>query len=589
MSSFWEKVSLIWNIADLLRGGRKAHEYQDVILPLIVLKRLDSVLKETKQKVLTKYNEHKGRIGELYPILTQYSGVKFYNISVYDFDNLLNDPKNIAANLMNYMNGFSSNMQEIIDKFNFSEQIKRLKGGNLLYKIIEEFNKVDLGMDSVSNHEMGYIFEELIRKFSEMSNETAWEHYTPREVIQLMVNLLLIGDEKILKTPYIIRSVYDPACGTWGMLTITKDTILEKINDGAEIQLYGQELNPITYAIAKSDMLIKWENAENIRWGDDDHTKASTLSTDQFKWKQFDYILSNPPYGVDWKKDKEIVEEEALRGFAGRFGAGTPRISDGQLLFLQHMISKMKPIKDGGSKIAVVFNGSPLFTGDAGSGESEIRRWILENDLLDAIIGLPNQLFYNTSISTYIWILTNRKTKEKKGKVKLIDARKFYRWMKKSLGDKRHEISVNDIDNIVSLYNSSTNNDIVKVFNTTDFAYRQITIERPLRDEKGDIIVDKKGEQKPNSELRDSENIPYDVNIDEYFTKEILPFLPDAWINTDKKYCDERDGKIGKVGYEINFTKYFYKYQAPRSLEEIEKDILDVENQLSDLVRVITN
>lgn len=585
MTNFQEKTSLIWSIADLLRWGWKAHEYQDVILPLIVLKRLDAVLANTKPAVLAKYNELKDKVQNLDPILMQTSGYKFYNISVYDFKNLLNDPKNIAVNLLNYISGFNENMQEIIEKFTFDKQIKKLKDGNLLFLILEKFNKVDLSPEEVSNHDMGYIFEELIRKFSEMSNETAWEHYTPREVIQLMVNSLFIGDEEILSKPYIIRTIYDPACGTWGMLTTAKDTILRKINPEAEIQLYGQELNPVTYAISKSDMLIKWENADNIKGWDDDHSKASTLSNDQFRDQKFDYILSNPPYGVDWKKDQAKVEEEALRWSAGRFGAGTPRISDGQLLFLEHMISKMKPVSEGGSKIAVVFNGSPLFTGDAGSGESEIRRRVLENDLLETIIGLPDQLFYNTWISTYIWILNNRKSQKNKGKVKLIDARKFYKKMRKSLGSKRNEISIEDIEKIIELYKDTTESDLVKIFKTTDFAYRQITIERPLKDEDGKIATDKKWTPKSDWELRDTENVPYEMDVYEYFEKEVKPFVPDAWINEDKKYCDHKDGKVGKVGYEINFTRYFYTYQAPRSLEEIESDIEKVENDLLGLIK----
>lgn len=585
MTNFQEKASLIRSIADLLRWGRKAHEYQDVILPLIVLKRLDAVLAKTKSDVLNRYNELKGKVNNLDPVLMQTAGFKFYNTSVYDFQNLLNDPKNISTNLMSYIHGFSQNMQETIEKFNFDKQIKKLKDGNMLFLIIEKFNKVDLSLEAVSNHDMGYIFEELIRKFSEMSNETAWEHYTPREVIQLMVNVILLWDEEILKKPYIIRTVYDPACGTWGMLTIAKDTILEKINPKAEVQLFWQELNPVTYAVAKSDMLIKWENADNIKGWDDDHSKSSTLSNDQFREAKFDYILSNPPYGVDWKKDQAKVEEEALRGTAGRFWAGTPRISDGQLLFLQHMVSKMKKPTDGGSKIAVVFNGSPLFTGDAWSWESEIRRWVLENDLLDTIIGLPDQLFYNTWISTYIWILSNRKAPAKKGKVKLIDARNYFKKMRKSLWNKRHEISAEDIQKICELYKADAENEQVKIFKTTDFAFRQITIERPLKDEKGNIVKDKKWVMKPDGELRDTENVPYDMDVNEYFEKEVKPFVPDAWINADKKYCDHKDGKVGKVWYEISFTRYFYTYQPPRALEAIESDIENVENELLEMIK----
>lgn len=587
MSNFQNQASLIRNIAELLRWGRKNHEYADVILPLIVLKRLDDVLAPTKEAVIEKYNSLKGKVQELTPILQQTSWFKFYNTSVYDFEKLLHDPKNIAVNLTNYINGFSENMQTIIEKFTFEKQIKKMKDGNLLFLIIENFHKIDLSLEAVSNHEMGYIFEELIRKFSEMSNETAWEHYTPREVIQLMVNTLLIGDEKTLEKPYIIRSVYDPACGTGGMLTIAKDTILGDINNKADIQLYGQELNPVTYAIAKSDMLIKWENASNIKGGEDSHAQASTLSNDQFREQKFDYILSNPPYGVDRKKDKSKVLEEVERWFSGRFGAGTPRISDGQLLFLQHMISKMKSPSDGGSKIAVVFNGSPLFTGDAGSGESEIRRRILEHDRLDTIIGLPDQLFYNTGISTYVWILSNRKAPEQEGKVKLIDARKYFHKMRKSLGSKRHEISEEDIQKIIALYKTKTDSKEVKIFNTTDFGYRQITIERPEIDEDWNIVKDKKWNPKSDTKLRDSENVPLDQDVYEYFDREVKPFVSDAWINEDKRYCDHKDGKVGKVGYDINFTRYFYEYEPPRDLEEIEKDIKEVDAKLAGMIENI--
>jgi len=581
MTTTSNQASLIRNIADLLRWGRKNHEYQDVILPLIVLKRLDSVLAETKSQVIERHNELKWNVDDLDPILRQASGFKFYNTSVYDFEKLLHDPKNIAANLTNYINWFSENMQLIIEKFNFDNQIKKLKSWGLLFLIIEQFNKIDLSLETVSNHDMWYIFEELIRKFSEMSNETAWEHYTPREVVQLMVNTLLLWDEDILAKPYIIRTVYDPACGTGGMLTTAKDTILETINNKADIQLFWQELNPVTYAISKSDMLIKWENASNIRWWDDDHSLASTLSNDQFKWQKFDYILSNPPYWVDWKKDKVVILEEAERWFSGRFWAGTPRISDGQLLFLQHMISKMKPVSDWWSKIAVVFNGSPLFTGDAWSWESEIRRWVLENDLLDTIIWLPDQLFYNTGISTYIWLLSNRKTDKQKWKVKLIDSRNYFKKMRKSLWNKRHEISPEDIKKIIELYKTDEDTKEVKIFKTTDFGYRQITIERPLKDEDWNIVLDKKWNPKADSKLRDSENVPLDQDINEYFEKEVKPYVSDSWINEDKKYCDHKDNKIWKIWYELNFTRYFYEYKAPRSLEEIENDIKEVEENLN--------
>ena len=576
------KASLIWNIAELLRGGWKQHEYQDVILPLTLLKRLDSVLTNTKQDVLATFNQYEGKVPDIGIVLKDITWTGFYNTSSYDFYRLLDDQRDMAKNLRNFIAGFSDNVQQIFEKFDFEKQLSRMEGGNMLYLIIMEFNKVNLHPDVVSNHEMGQIFEWLIRKFSEQSNETAWEHYTPREVIQLMVEVLFEPDTESLKQEHAIKLVYDPCCGTGGMLSAGKDHIM-RINPKASIYVYGQELNPITYAICKADMLMKGEDADRIKGGDKDHTIASTLSTDQFRDKKFDYILANPPYGVDWKKDKDAVEHEAERGFAGRFGAGLPRSSDGQLLFLQHMVSKMRNHSEGGARVGVVFNGSPLFTGDAGGGESEIRRWVCEQDYLEAIIALPDQLFYNTGISTYIWILTNRKTKERKGTVQLIDARKYFKKMRKSLGNKRNEISTEDIHTILSLYRGFTDGECSKIFKTTDFAYRQITIERPLYDENQNPVYDKSGKPKADSSLRDTENVPYGEDIQTYFEREVRPYVADAWIDTMK--CDPRDGQVGKVGYEIPLTRYFYRYEAPRTLEAIEADIEKVENELLELMK----
>ncbi len=653
------KASLIWNIADILRGGWKQHEYQDVILPLLVLKRLDSILADTKEKVLEKNNEYRGKV-DVDPILKKTSGVGFYNVSPYDFKKLTEDHTHIAKNFKHYLNGYSENIRDIFEKFNFGKQLERLEGGNLLYLIIQEFNKVDLHPSAVDNHQMGVIFEELLRKFSEMSNETAGEHYTPRDVIRLMVEVLFAPDAKELKRLHVIKTIYDPACGTGGMLSIAKDYILQEINEEADIYVYGQELNSVTYAMAKSDMLIKGENPDLIRGGEKDHTKASTLSNDQFFGETFDYGISNPPYGIDWKKDKDAVEKEAGRGYAGRFGAGTPRISDGQLLFLQHLVSKMRPEKDGGSRIGIVHNGSPLFTGDAGSGESEIRRWLLEKDYLEAIIALPDQLFYNTGINTYLWFLSNRKSPERKGKVQLIDARGFFHKMRKSLGAKRKEVDAEGRKKILELYEKFEENEYSKIFNTTDFAYRQIVVERPLRlnfqvsperierlkeekvftklkskeqeailaalkafpdtklftdrkeflkvfnahmkdlklgaspkktilnalserDENAEICRDSNGDPEPDSELRDQENVPFGVKVEDYFKSEVLPYVPDAWINEGVR--DHKDNQVGKIGYEIPFTRYFYTYEAPRSLEKIEKDIEGVENELLTLLK----
>lgn len=670
MTNFSEKTSLIWSIADLLRGSWKQHEYQDVILPLVVLKRLDDVLKDTKADVLAKYNMLHGEV-DVDPILKKTSRVGFYNISEYDFDKLLDAPNDVAKNLRHYMNSYSKNVEEIIEKFNFESQLSRLEGGNLLYLILKELHKVDLHPDKVSNLEMGYVFEELIRKFAEMSNETAGEHYTPREVIHMMVEVLFAPDKHKLKKEHIIKTIYDCCCGTGGMLTVSKDHIQNTINKNASIYLYGQELNSTTYAICNADMLIKGEDPEKIKGGEKDHSVASTLSNDQFEGQAFDYLLTNPPFGVEWKKDKDAVEREAERGFAGRFGAGLPRISDGQLLFLQHLISKMKNPIDGGSRLAIVFNGSPLFTGNAGGGESEIRRWILENDLLEAIIALPDQLFYNTGIHTYVWFLSNNKSKERQGNVQLIDARTFFKKMRKSLGNKRHEISDEDKNKILKLYEASEENDYCKIFPTKHFGYRQITIERPLRlnfqvsperievlklesafadlvvekkkpaqieegqkqqqeildilatcdkklyknreaflemfeekfkllklkpplkkailsalseqDETADICTDSKGNPEADSNLRDTENVPLGEDIYAYFDREVKPYVPDAWIDEDKK--DAKDKQVGIVGYEIPLTRYFYTYQPPRPLEKIEGEIEEIENELLTLLK----
>ena len=474
-------VSVLWPLADLLRGSWKQYEYQDVILPLVLLKRLDIILAPTRDDVRRTYNEFKGKI-DVDPILRRVAKAEFYNTSNYDFAELLNDPSHIANNFRTYIQGFSPNVQEIFEKFDFDRQLERLEGGNILYELIKRLNTVDLNPSTVDNHQMGTVFEELLRKFAEQSNETSGEHFTPRDVVTLLAELIIHPDREELKKPHIGKLVYDCASGTGGILSVIKDTIQQTINPNADITLYGQELNPQTYALSKADMLIKGENPNNIKGGDKDHAKASTLSNDQFFGISFDYLAANPPYGVDWKKDKNSVEKEAERGYAGRFGAGTPRISDGQLLFLQHLISKMRPASDGGARIGIVLNGSPLFTGSAGSGESEIRRWILEKDLLETIVALPDQLFYNTGINTYIWILSNKKSAERKGKVQLVDARMF--WHKqtpKSLGNKRKEIKSEDRKKILELYESFSDSKHVKVFDTKIFGYRQITVERPLQ------------------------------------------------------------------------------------------------------------
>ncbi len=580
MNNFREKANFIWSIADLLRGQYKQADYGKVILPFTVLRRMDIVLEPTKKQVLEACKKYKDKKPEvLEPILNGITKVKFHNKSKFDFNELAKDHNNIAANFRNYLNGFSINAQEIIEKFSLEDQIKKLDEYDLLYLIVKRFADAK-DLFSVSDPmEMGYIFEELIRKFAEISNETAGEHFTPREVIRLMVNLLFVDDKEILTKEGIVKTLYDPACGTGGMLSVA-DEFIHELNPTARLELFGQELNPESYAICKSDMLIKGQNPSNIKFG-------NSFSQDGLENEKFDYMLSNPPFGVDWKKvEKFIKDEYEKKGFAGRFGAGLPPISDGSLLFLQHMISKMKQNGKNGSRIAIVFNGSPLFSGGAGSGPSEIRKWIIENDMLEAIIALPDQLFYNTGISTYIWIVTNRKDPKRKGKVQLINAtgsdwelgdkdNPFYIKMMRSLGNKRKEIGdgkngkPDQIKFITEIYDAFEEGLYCKIFDNEDFGYTRITVERPKRNEKGEIQYDKKGNPIPDPELRDYENIPLKENVEEYFKREVLPHLPDAWIDHTKT----------KIGYEINFTKYFYKYKPLRSLEEIRRDILELEKE----------
>lgn len=674
MENFGEKVSFIWSVADLIRDTFKRGKYQDVILPFTVLRRLDCVLEPTKVEVLEAYNKYKDDLDNLDPQLCKKSGFAFYNTSRYYFEKLLDDPKHLTANLKLYINSFSGNMREVLEKFDFPNTIDKLEQSDLLFLVTERFKNIDLHPDKVSNLEMGYIFEELIRKFNEALDENPGEHFTPREVIQLMVNLIFSQDKAQLSQEYITRTVYDPCCGSGGMLTSAKDRILE-LNPKADVFLFGQEVNPETFAICKSDLYMKsvdGRDAENIKFG-------STLSNDQHSDKTFDYLLANPPYGKDWKRDKDAVEAEAQKA-GSRFSAGTPRISDGQLLFLQQMLSRMKGVEQGGSRVAIVMNGSPLFTGDAGSGESEIRRWILENDWLEAIVALPEQLFYNTGIATYIWVLTNHKAKERKGKVQLINASDFWVPMRKSLGSKRREIKSEQIQEITKIFESFAPSEVSKIFDSEDFGYRKVTVERPLklnfqasperierlkeqsafvalavskkksaegkaieehagrdqqklilamlqtlpdtlykdreqfekvlkkaikaegvtvaapvykailtalseRDETAKVCSDRQGNPEPDSELRDTENVPLKEDVAEYFEREVTPHVPDAWISEGVR--DAKDGEIGKVGYEINFNRYFYKYQPPRALEEIEADIKAVEGEILEMLREV--
>lgn len=562
-TSINEKAALIWAIADKLTGVYKPHEYGEVILPLTVIRRFDCILTDTKEAVLEKYDEVKN-LPMRDVLLRKVSGYEFYNTSKYTFEKLLDDPDNIEENFHDYLNGFSENVRDIIEKFKFDGHIDTMANKGILYIVIKEFTstRANLHPDVISNLEMGYIFEEIIRRFSESHNEDAGQHYTPREVIRLMVNILFYDDSSTLSGKNIARTIYDPACGTGGMLSVAEE-YLHELNSATELMSFGQELNDQTFAICKADMLIKGNNADFIKDG-------NTLSDDQFEGQKFDYIISNPPFGREWKNEKRVVEDEAKRGFAGRFGAGLPAASDGQMLFLMTAISKMKEPRDGGSRIAIIHNGSPLFTGDAGSGPSDIRKYILESDLLEAIVALPNDIFYNTGIATYIWVLSNKKAGTKReGKVQLINANGLYEKRRKALGNKRNDIPEGAITEITQVYGDFRETEISKIFNNEDFGYTKITVERPLRGEDGELLL-KNGKKQPDASLRDTENVPLTENIQDYFEREVLPFAPDAWI----------DEKKSKVGYEIPFTRYFYKYEAPQPSAEIMAEILELEKEL---------
>ena len=661
-----EKVAFIWSVADLLRGDYKASDYGKVILPFVVLRRLDCVLESTKQAVLDRAKSvpESATAAMRETILNNAAGQSFHNLSPYTFARLKAEPDQLESNLSNYLNGFSSNIRDIfVDRFKLPQQLDFLAERNLLFLVLADFAEIDLHPDRVSNLAMGYIFEELIRRFSEQSNETAGEHFTPREVIRLMVNLLLYEDAEALSKAGAIRTIYDPACGTGGMLSVAEEYLREH-NSAAQLVAFGQELNPETYAVCKSDMLIKGQNPDNIGFG-------NSFSEDRFANQRFDYCISNPPFGVEWKKvEKEIIEEHERFGLGGRFGAGLPRVSDGSLLFVQHMISKFR--NDGGtSRLAVVLNGSPLFTGGAGSGESEIRRWIIENDWLEAIIGLPDQLFYNTGISTYLWIITNKKTPERRGKIQLIDATAMSEKMRRSLGNKRNQISDAQIAEITRMFGEMAEGDLSKIFKNEDFGYWRITVERPLRLNfaitheriealksqgafaglvrsrkkgreaeieiaegaklQGDILavltalagdqmwknrevfvnhlkaaLKRKSVKVPapvmkavlaglserdeaadvcggaddpecDADLRDTENVPLTDDIRNYFRREVLPHVPDAWIDEDKT----------KKGYEIPFTRHFYRYTPPRPLDEIDADLKRLSEEIQTMLREI--
>ncbi|WP_116450212.1 type I restriction-modification system subunit M [Blastococcus litoris] len=650
MQGFEGKVQFVWQVADLLRGDYKPAEYRGVILPLLVLRRLDAVLEETKPKVLERAEQLKGVTDNPDLLLRQAAGVPFYNVSPLTFSKLLDSPNNLAQQLRAYIGAFSPGAAQVLEKYRFDEQITRLDDAGLLYLVLGKFADLDLRPEVVPNHAMGYIFEELLRRFSELSNETAGEHFTPREVIRLIVNLLFGEDSEVLTGTAPVRSIYDPACGTGGMLNIA-DQWLTRLNPKARLEMFGQELNPETWAIARSDLLIQGQDPERIVLG-------NTLTDDGHADKRFDYLLANPPFGVDWNKSAAAIRAEAAQP-GGRFSAGLPRVSDGSLLFLQQMIARMKPAEDGGSRIAIVFSGSPLFAGAAESGESNIRRWIIENDWLEGIVALPDQLFYNTGISTYVWIVTNRKRPEREGKVALIDARGEWSKMRKSLGDKRKYLDDDHIAQVTRLYHDAPElaytDERVKVFDNDTFGFRRITVERPLRrryvvteetieqvsaakpvvaltagdddarrtrdallatlrdlvgvteedekaftkqllnactarkqvgltpalkkavlaaaavaDPEAPVVTDKKGDPLPDPDLRDNENVPLVEDVDAYVEREVLPHVPDAWVDHTKT----------KIGYEIPFTRFFYKYVPPRPLAEIDAELEAVEAEI---------
>jgi type I restriction enzyme M protein len=657
--------SFVWSIAEVLRGDFKQSEYGNIVLPFVVLRRLDCILEPTKDAVLEVADGLPEGIDEASRDLMLYDAVgddiQVYNLSRFTFASLKNqDPGQLHQNLVEYVSKFSPNIRDIfIEKFLFIDHLKRLKDANILWPVFERFTQIDLHRDAISNLEMGYLFEELIRKFSEISNETAGEHFTPREVIRLIVDLLVATEEDRLTGRGVIRQVYDPAAGTGGMLALTEEA-LKELNSDIRVELYGQEINPQSFAICRSDMLVTGHDPDQIAFG-------NTLTEDAHPGKSFHYMLSNPPYGVDWKKYKDpIIEEAETLGMEGRFGAGTPRVSDGQLLFLQHMISKMRD-DEAGSRIGIVMNGSPLFTGGAGSGESEIRRWMLENDWVDAIIALPTDLFYNTGIQTYVWVLTNRKEANRRGKVQLIDAsgERFWTGMRKSLGSKRREIPEDARDEIVRLYSAfeAADEEVSKVFPVEAFGYREIRVERPLklnfqasedriarldqekafekldvteqeaikatlgtlpdtlwkdrsafekalklacteadlklsapvrkavlkalseRDEDAEVCRNAKGNIEPDADLRDTEVVPLGVDWETYVAEEVTPFVPDAWV--DKSVRDAKDGEVGRVGYEINFNRYFYKYEPPRPLEEIDEELKGLEAEIAGLLKEV--
>jgi len=564
-------VGFIWQITDdVLRDAFRKNEIGDVVLPFVVIRRLDCILEPVNDKVKDAFKQFSEKLSaeKLDPILRKAAGnLKFYNISKHTLTSLKDDPRNIDINFNNYLNGFNADVRSILGNFQFEKIIARLIKNKLLYEMIDAACRLDLNTNKLDNHDMGYVFEELIRISNEQSNETAGEHFTPRDVIQLMSAIMFTPDKDQLSKSGIIRTIFDPTCGTGGMVNLGKKFIIESLCKDSKntptINTYGQELNEQSYAIAKSEALITGEDAGNIRHG-------NSFSEDRFEGKRFHYMMANPPYGVTWKKDQDFIINESLNP-NGRFTAGTPRSSDGQLLFLQHMISKMEP---DGSRIGVVTNGSPLFTGGAGSGESDIRKWIIENDWLECIVALPKDLFYNTGINTFIWFLTNKKSAQRKGKVQLINAVDFCKQAAKSLGNKRNDIKPEHVTAILDMYTNFTEGEYCKIFSNQHFGFYQLTIEQPLRTEAGKIAL-KKGEKQADGKKRDTENVPLDADVKDYFDNEVLPHIdPEAWIDFSKT----------RIGYEINFTKYFYQYQSLRSSTEIRTEIMESEQRIRTLI-----
>ncbi|ELY5143840.1 SAM-dependent DNA methyltransferase [Vibrio vulnificus] len=674
-NNFSSTAAFLWSVADLLRGDFKQSQYGRIILPFTLLRRLECVLEATKPEVLAKYETVKAMPIEVQDkLLTHAAKLSFYNTSKMDLNRL--GETGVASNLESYIQSFSPNAREIFEHFDFFNTIDKLEEADLLYKVAKRFATTDLHPNTISNYGMGLVFEELIRRFAESSNETAGEHFTPRDIVELTTSLLFTNEEELTSSG-LVRSIYDPTAGTGGFLSSGMEYV-HKLNEKASLSAFGQELNPESYAICKADMLIKGQKVDNIKLG-------NTLSNDQLRNDKFDYMLSNPPFGVDWKKiQKQINDEHTQKGFEGRFGAGLPRVSDGSLLFLLHLISKMRPVSEGGSRIGIILNGSPLFTGGAGSGESEIRRYILENDLLEAIVALPTDMFYNTGIATYIWVLSSHKPAHRKGKVQLINASKeraktggrgrsgggevegddenvFYQAMRKSLGSKRKELTPDAIDKIVQTYGQFAENDFSKIFDYKEFGYRRITVERPLQlaiypkdelrlealqadnawakidnitqqvilyelasfeqekylsrdkflkqlkaklaevklsavqlklivkhlgehDDEAEVCKSK-GQIEANPDLRDNENVPLTESVADYFAREVLPHVPNAWIDESK--TDPKDGEVGIVGYEIPFNRHFYVYEPPRALEEIDADLDAVSAEIMQLLQEV--